>query len=54
MPDADFLTNTGHDFLIIFVCMGIVVIVKVVDYLLSRHIRNNKVSNDPSSIKDHI
>ncbi len=47
MPDADFLTNTGHDFFIVFVFVGIVVIVKFVDLLLSGHIKNNKVSNAP-------
>jgi hypothetical protein len=48
VPDADFLSNTGHDFLIIFVCMGVVMAVKLADFLLTSSIKNNKVSNDPS------
>jgi hypothetical protein len=49
VPDADFLSNTGHDFLIIFVCVGVVMVVKLVDFVMSTRIKNNKVSNDPNA-----
>lgn len=47
MPDADFLTNTGHDFLIIFVVIGVILVVKGVDYVVTGYVKNNKVWNDP-------
>ncbi len=49
MPDADFLSNTGPDFIIILCSVGLIIFAKFFDFLLSGSIKNNKVVNDPTS-----
>ena len=49
MPDADFLSNTGPDFIIILCSLGLIVFAKFFDFLISGSIKNNKVVNDPTS-----
>lgn len=49
MPNADFLSNTGPDFIIIFCGIGLIIFAKFFDFLLSGSIKNNKVVNDPTS-----
>lgn len=45
MPDAYFLTNTGHDFLIMFVVVGVFSLLKLADFVGDCIGKSNKIKN---------
>ena len=49
VPDANFLNNTGHDFLIMFIVIGLLAFLKLFDLIYMRLtknvIRSNKIKN---------
>jgi hypothetical protein len=43
--DVSFLNNTGHDFLVLFVVVGLLAVFKVIDLLIHCRIKSNKITN---------
>ena len=45
MSDVSFLNNTGHDFIILFVAFGLLILFKVVDVIIGCKLKSNRVGN---------
>jgi hypothetical protein len=46
VADANFLNNTGHDFIIIFIAVAVLIICKMTQLIISKMINSgNKVQN---------
>ena len=47
VQDVNFLKNTGHDFLIIFAAVGVLLLAKTIDSIIICKLKANRVSNEP-------